>query len=261
MASAPGCAFSEGDPWGLAEVTFEAYMAPPPSRLTDEGHLKTSSSYAIQIDSLMVAFDAVTLRIAGAQTATFDPADPPPGYSLCHNGHCHKDDGTLPTYEEIIAELGIQGGGGAVAIPVAIPELAISATPTAVTLGDCPNGCTMERASLTGIEVLVKTVTLKGRVFDQLPPETARLPAEGVAVDLTLPLDLRLFNPVDVSFAPGERVGARFPIVLSIPPTVLDGVDWALPEDTTDTAVSEAFAENLLASPESFSVFVERFDP
>jgi len=76
---------------------------------------------------------------------SFDPADPPEGYGLCHNGHCHKDDGTLPTYEQIEAELAgdaatwtdelrtsagdADSGGGAVGLlpgPVALPVSTIS---------------------------------------------------------------------------------------------------------------------------------------
>ena len=44
-----------------------------------------------------------------ARPTRLRPGKPPPGYTLCHNGHCHHPSGRLVPYAEIEAEL---AGGG-----------------------------------------------------------------------------------------------------------------------------------------------------
>lgn len=106
----------------------------------------------VQVDLQVEVDGDADARVTGARLllqslqggVSFDPADPPEGYSLCHNGHCHKDDGTLPTYEQIEAELAgdaaewtdelrtaagdAESGGGSVGLlrsPTALPVATI----------------------------------------------------------------------------------------------------------------------------------------
>ena len=90
-----------GLPWGWVEAEVQGSFDPDEGRLDDEGRLKTSGNYALALDTVEVTFDALTVVLAGAGTADFDPANPPEGYSLCHNGHCHSDAGALVDYEII----------------------------------------------------------------------------------------------------------------------------------------------------------------
>ena len=83
----------DGLPWGTLEATMEASFAPSEGRLDDDGRLKTSQNYVVALDEVAVAFDAFTLVLAAGGAAAFDPSNPPEGYSLCHNGHCHADSG------------------------------------------------------------------------------------------------------------------------------------------------------------------------
>ena len=50
---------------------------------------------------------------------------PPPGYSLCHGGHCHTTDGGIESYEEIEAKL---AGGGAVTVDSVPPTAGVGGT-------------------------------------------------------------------------------------------------------------------------------------
>ncbi len=50
----------------------------------------------------------------------FDPANPPPGWKLCHRNHCHNEDGRVASYQQVMAEIGatrIVGGD----VPKAAP--------------------------------------------------------------------------------------------------------------------------------------------
>ena len=109
LISLGGCT-DPGLPWGVVEATIEAKFDPSEGRLDDEGRLKTSANYALELESVAVTFDALTLTLAGAGAADFDPANPPEGYSLCHNGHCHAASGELVDYEDIQAEMNQASG-------------------------------------------------------------------------------------------------------------------------------------------------------
>ena len=103
---ASSCAFDDGDPWARASFELSLGFEPGAARLDDEGRLVTPGDWAIALETPIAHVDSVTLTMAGeAGTLSFDPAEPPPGYSLCHNGHCHADDGRLVDYEDIELEL------------------------------------------------------------------------------------------------------------------------------------------------------------
>ena len=92
---ASSCTLFGGQPWGFADVELQVAFAPEESRRTDDGWLLTSSDFAYELSDFSVDVAAVRLRIsndAAGGGGAFDPANPPPGYSLCHQGHCHRDD-------------------------------------------------------------------------------------------------------------------------------------------------------------------------
>ena len=106
-----GC-LGDGLPWGQLETSMTASFAPPGGRLDDQGRLKTTANYVVDDLKVTVGFDAFSLVLAAQGAAGFDPANPPEGYSLCHNGHCHSDSGALVDYEDIALEMA--GGSGGV---------------------------------------------------------------------------------------------------------------------------------------------------
>ncbi|MFP2932804.1 hypothetical protein ACLESO_48200, partial [Pyxidicoccus sp. 3LG] len=118
-----GCALEAGEGFAVLEPTVSAAYAPVPSREAGNGFQQLASDFQVRVDAATLGTSHVELLSAGSSGGggggggTFDPANPPPGYSLCHGGHCHRDDGALVDYEDIQAEL--DGGGGSGATTVA----------------------------------------------------------------------------------------------------------------------------------------------
>jgi len=112
-ASLAGCARGPGNGFGeIAGISLEAAFAPSEARDLGGGWALTDLGYRFRVDQLDVDGGELLLeQLPGAGGGTFDPANPPPGYTLCHGGHCHAEDGSLVDYEDIEAELA--GGEGA----------------------------------------------------------------------------------------------------------------------------------------------------
>ena len=224
---AGGCAFAPGDAWGHLDLAVAVRFDPGSSRLTDEGWLKTSTSYAIEIEALTVRLDAVTVAMQGTGAdASFDPAAPPPGYSLCDNGHCHADDGSLPTYEEVALALAGGTGGAQTVVDAAGAAVAATAGGAPVALGVCPGGCDLAPGVLHAVRVTVLEVGLEGRVRDLLSGEAARLPEGGVPILATWPALLTWSAPLDGVVGEGQPAAVNVQATVELPPQLFDGVDW-----------------------------------
>lgn len=239
---AAGCAFEDGQPWGRAEMALNAAFAPPAERRTPDGDLETADSYALRLEAVEVAFDGVTVHVAGEDAPRgFDPARPPPGFSLCHNGHCHADDGRLVPYDQVAIEAGLGGGGGfRLTRPVAAGRLALGPDPTPVALGDCPDDCLLRRGVVRAVELRLIELHVRGRVFDLRP--RSRLPADGVAFEATVPLDVNLVATVDAEDGrvdEGEPIGVGLFASFALPAQLFDGVAWPdlLPAAPSDEVV------------------------
>ena len=105
-----GCTFSEGEPYGLVSASLEArYELRDDRDVGDGSWQKLTSEMEVRLDEsgLVELIDAGT----GAAGLSFDPANPPPGYTLCHNGHCHSTGGELGLNVLVVHE--IAGGEGA----------------------------------------------------------------------------------------------------------------------------------------------------
>ncbi len=227
---ATGCAFEAGDPWGEVRPALTVRFAPSDGRLTDEGWLKTTSSYGVEIHTLRVTIDHLALEMAagGADAAIFDPANPPPGYSLCHNGHCHADSGALVAYEDIAAEMGAEAPGGGLRVEVPGGDaVAPTEAGVAVPLGACPGDCALPRGRLAAVETRVAELFVQATIHDLLPPDQARLPPEGLAVEETLALAAEASVVVNVTFDKGKKVGAALDATLDIGEGLFDEIDWS----------------------------------
>ncbi|MCC6621013.1 MAG: hypothetical protein IT385_07145 [Deltaproteobacteria bacterium] len=238
-----GCGFGDGDPWGRVELGLTIELAPDASRL-DGARLKTSNDFRIALDELRLEVAEVALTSEGGAGAAFDPAAPPAGYSLCHNGHCHSDDGRLVAYEDIAAELG--GGTGATTVVVAIGAGA------SLVLGDardvtlaCSNGCDVSAPGVIDrARVTVASWRARGTVFDALTGEAARLPAEG------LPFEIGGATPfvwtvteLHLAFGPGEELERALGLDVEVPAALFDGVAWgAMSADEAAAVIAEALA-------------------
>ncbi len=240
---ASSCAFSDGKPWGKLDVSLSTVHELPDKRLDEAGRLITAADYAIRVDTLSLKVDSIVLRLAGGDATfeAFDPANPPPGYSFCHNGHCHADSGELVEYEDIAAELasGNSAGGAVVALAPTEPLTRFERGPLGVTLLDCPNNCFVEPGSLRVAEVTVTEVRLAGRVFDRRTGDAMRLPPEGVDINETLTVSARPQVEVAATFGRDEKLGARVKLTLALSAKVFDEVDFSTVLDSTQ---QDAFA-------------------
>ncbi len=240
---AAGCALEDGQPWGRLEVELEAAWDVPAGRLDEDGRLRTPQGFRVQVDALAVTLGAarVTWAPPGGGAAGFDPASPPPGYSLCHNGHCHAADGRLVDYEDIAADLATGGAGAApVAFDVGSSAVALladgAAAPVAVKGGAVP----LERGQVTAAEVQVATLRVRGVAF----ATDDRLPAEGAPFDVEIALDVAPRAPLDAPINRDAPVGVDLALRVVVPPTLFDGLDFDTAPDVA-AHVAARLAEDL----------------
>ena len=235
LLAVAGCALEDGEPWGRAQLSLTIEMPVPASRLDANGRIRTSTDYLLTIDTVELQVDALTLQQQGAAAAAFDPANPPAGYSLCHNGHCHADDGRLVDYEDIA----IEAADGQAALVGGIDQVVI-VEPSGVAVSvpiDCAD-CTLTRGTLSAIELRVSRVRLTGEVRDGRAGDAQRL-AQPTPFDLVIDargIDANSLDALTVSAPLERRIGRGRPIGLSIqttlilPTQALDAVDWQAPQ-------------------------------
>ncbi len=264
-AITPGCAFEAGAPWGEVALTLTAVHEVPAGRLDGEGRLITAADFAIRVDRLELRIDAVALRFSGGASgpSAFDPANPPPGYTLCHNGHCHSDAGGLVDYADIEAELagaGAAGGATLARLPVS-PLTAIGREVTTVPLGACPEGadgdhCFVDAGAMQVAQLSLTEVRVTGRVFDRRTGEARRLPEEGLSVTEALAVSEALQAPAFADFGRDRPIGATVALSLVLDAALFDGIDWSQP---LTGQVREAFATRI-ADHLGLTAAVGRYD-
>lgn len=167
-----GCTFQPGVAFGtLTGATLDVRFQPPASRLDELGRLKTDTGYRVTLDMLRLVprtLDFQTTSGSAGSGGSFDPANPPPGYSLCHGGHCHRDDGALVAYEDIEAEL---SGGTlktvtALSLPVKTGFDLIPGPAASASLTDCQPGCELDRGTWSKAVLDLATISASGSVED-----------------------------------------------------------------------------------------------
>jgi len=161
-----GCALGPGEPFGALEAHLEAGLdAAGPGDWRDAG-----DGYQVRLDELALTAGAVELVDLGGPAAAFDPARPPPGYSGCHGGHCHAEDGRLVSYEEIAAER----SGGQASVVAALPVGALDLIAGEARALDCEPSCDLPRAQIGLLRLPVTELEARGLVRDtREPPRVA----------------------------------------------------------------------------------------
>ncbi|MFT7621187.1 MAG: hypothetical protein ACI9WU_000348 [Myxococcota bacterium] len=232
-----GCAFSDGQPFGQLDVSLTVTRPLPDDRLDDQGRFITAADYAFDVDTLTVQVAAGVARVSDdtAAAAAFDPAAPPPGYSLCHNGHCHHESGSLVDYEDIAAELAAGSATGS-GVPLTPATSAPFSAGDVVALG-CPDRCFVPLGSLRTIDVQITGLTVTGRVFDRRTGDAARLPDEGLEVAETFDFDLTLSTVASATIDRSSPLGIAIALGLEIPVSLFDRTDWSVPIDSAARAV------------------------
>jgi hypothetical protein len=222
-----GCALDDGEPWGRAQFWFSATFDDD-GRADAAGALRTASDYRVEVGEIVMRFDTVTLdlRSEGTEVAGFDPANPPPGYSLCHNGHCHAADGALVDYEDIALEIGAAAGGTAAQVVVAIDgEAELEDGPVGFPTDDCSDDCLLEPGELASVALTASEVTFELTVYDRLEGERRRLPEGGVTVTATFPVALEWRVPVEGTVGDDAPIDVFAVVELAVTPHFLD-LDW-----------------------------------
>jgi hypothetical protein len=228
-----GCAFDAGHGFATVEAaSLEGRFEPGPARRIEGGFL-TDLGYAVALEQLTLEVDELgldSLTTAGAG-GTFDPAHPPPGYTLCHGGHCHADDGSLVSYAEVEAE--IAGGGGfSRVVTFDSGKTADLLDPESQSLGDGDPSNELAQTTFRRVVVAVERFELRGEVsYDELEPRELHVALAG-GLDLDAPFDLVI-----------DEKGLG-PIVLDatlvLDGTLLDGVDFAaLADDELETTSAD----------------------
>jgi hypothetical protein len=168
-----GCVWGDGGPMGAVTVAVEARWEELPERGGTWQRLV--SDFEVQVTSASAALGSLGLINTGSAALNFDPAEPPPGYSLCHGGHCHADDGRLVPYEEIAAEL---AGGGAPAPVLTFEVGPLELIPGGAATLDCDGPCDAPLAEIGRVDLAVAGLDIAGVVRDTLatPRITGEVP-------------------------------------------------------------------------------------
>jgi hypothetical protein len=222
---ASSCTFQPGGAFGSVEsATFTARFAPPASRLDDAGQIKTDTGYRVRVDALAVTADDLDFQYTsgtGATGATFDPSKPPPGYLICHNGHCDREDGALVPYDEVAAEL--SGGTLKTLSALLLPIDRRFDVASGVGQATLTTGTPLARNTWTRAVLKLRTLEATGSVTDG----TSKNRLGGQAREWSLTVSPEAFNrkievPIDRSNSGKLGLAATFTLTEKL----WDQIDW-----------------------------------
>jgi hypothetical protein len=261
LASTLSCELPPGNPWTIAEIEAEV-LWDTDGRRTDDGLVKTAKNYRLEFESigLSVANVQVETAVDGADTS-FDPADPPEGYSLCHNGHCHNDEGQLIDYEDIILELGDGSASSQVVTrkstqPILV-EYATAQSTQSIALGPCddPLGlCEVGPSDIRAMSLQLNTLVVKFRVIHE-----THFPAPGVVVDVAVFMGSKLSSVTTMSLGTDAPQTVKLRARLAITPQIWDRLEFKDvldPNGDHDTAEVKAAIKSAFDEGASFTTIV-----
>jgi hypothetical protein len=226
-----GCAFDAGEGFAVLQPSLRAAYTSPASRDAGDGYQRLSSDFQVKLTTARMRLERIDLlgRAGGGGPTAFDPANPPPGYTICHNGHCDREDGAQVSYEEVAAEL--SGGGSAATTVATLPVGEVDLLSPETRSLECQPDCELPSTTVSNGRWTLTALRLEGFVRDsratpRFPGErpfrlelpTAGAQAEPVAV-LTGVLDV----PSDRAHAPRVMLDLK----LELTPASFDPVDWA----------------------------------
>jgi hypothetical protein len=237
-----GCALDAGEGFAVLQPSVRAAYTAPASREVGDGYHRLSSDYQVRLTTARMRLERIDLLggAGGSGPSTFDPANPPAGYTLCHSGHCHRDDGALIPYDEVAAEL---AGGGATASTVAtlpVGDLDLLAPETRAL--ECDPNCELPLTSVSSGRWRLTALRLEGTVRDgrttprfagERPFRLALAPTDDKAAPVAV-LTGALDVPSDREHAPRVLLDLK----LDLTPAIFDPLDWTAatpgPDGTVD---------------------------
>ncbi|MDQ3264202.1 MAG: hypothetical protein M3Y59_11155 [Myxococcota bacterium] len=251
-----GCALGPGQPFAILHPSFSAALEVPEGRDAGDGWQRLDTSYQVKFTNLELVFAPLQLQEVGASgPITFDPGNPPPGYTVCHNGHCDREDGALVPYAEVQAEL--NGGAGGPRTVVSLPVGTVDLLSGGERPLECQPSCDLPFTELTRALAPVIRVRMAGLLRD------GAVPARIAETSWTLETDLQA-APVTLSgelslIASNEHpLHAELLVAAPLSGRLWDGIDAATlqpaagPVDLNIEAnadVREALLENLAGLP------------
>ncbi|EPX55399.1 putative lipoprotein [Cystobacter fuscus DSM 2262] len=226
-----GCAWEPGQGFAVVEPSVRVAYEPLASRAASDGYQRLSSDYQVRLDSASMRLSGIELLASASGSGsgtTFDPARPPPGYSLCHGGHCHRDDGALIPYEQVAAEMG--GGGGSSAVVTLATEAPLDLLAPETRAMACAPECALPQTQVSQGRWSVASLRLVGTVRDSRVP--ARFQGER-SFELELPTGTTTDAPVAILTGavdlPSDRTTppeAKLRLDLVLTAALFDPVDW-----------------------------------
>lgn len=253
-----GCALQPGTGFGaLRSAELAGAFSPSAGRLDAQGWLKTDNNMRVKVDALQLkvrdlSFSTSTAA-SGGSGGTFDPANPPAGYSLCHNGHCHRSDGALIDYADIQAEM--SGGKASEQTVLTLPgteAVGLLAGTASVPLGAAKPAVTLAKGTWSKAVLAIESLEATGSVLD--PTADARLGGQTRTWSFKLapsPVSKRITLVIDRSQPEDVRIKGLF----SVSEKLMDQLDWkalaASPGNldlAANATASAQLAENLSQS-------------
>ncbi|MBM4378535.1 MAG: hypothetical protein FJ086_04435 [Deltaproteobacteria bacterium] len=215
-----GCTLGPGDPFATLSARVQASLSQPAGRSAADGFQRLSTDYQVRFTALRLDATALELVDLGSgATLAFDPARPPPGYGLCHNGHCHRDDGALVDYAVISAE--VTGGGGPSAV-ASLPAQELDVLAGTDLPLSCGEGCTLPSATVGQVRLRIRGLVAEGVVRDGRAQP--RIPEQPFRLQALLPEGSELSTPtaIEVSRHASPRVDVALTVQLGA--SLLDGL-------------------------------------
>ena len=222
-----GCAWEPGQGFAVVEPTVRAAYESLSGRDAGDGYQRLSSDYQLRVDEASLSLSGIELISAGGAGGSFDPANPPAGYSLCHGGHCHRDDGALIPYEQVTAEMsGGTGSSAVVTLTAGAPWNLL--TPETRVVG-CEPGCALPQTQVSQGRWNIQSMHLTGTVRDARTPARftgerrfeVELPAQGSNEPVTV-----LSGAVDLPSDRKTPPQARLDLGLVLTAALFDAVDF-----------------------------------
>lgn len=184
-SSLAGCSFADGRPWGQVDGRLGARSIEETGALPEGLELERATLKA-------ELFLESTSTSSGGSGGSFDPSNPPPGYTLCHNGHCHSDEGELIPYEEVRAEMNSSGGTSTSTLGSWTTEIDLQSG-NRVRL---PEIAVDQRTAIDRVRVKVTNLILEGTVQDG---------GESVPIEAQLgQFELGTLEGIDLAVGPEE---------------------------------------------------------
>ena len=227
LASGPGCTFEDGLGWATLSATVKGSLE------VDEAHASATgatlqASFLAESGEAVARFEVTVQKLratvlslgllettsaTGGGGGTFDPASPPPGYTLCHGGHCHTEAGGIESYEEIRARMsGAQTG----------PVQTVASTIESGAALDLLEAASLELGaheqntiSLSGVRLVLSGFELRG---------TVSLDGAEVPIEVGIPQEIQLDADVSAALGEGGLEEAKLDVALVITAGLLDGI-------------------------------------